>query len=650
MVRFMNLIDVHNSIDTMKFSSFVADYMYDDAFHDMVEAAGITPLDFLEQKVGEALVPIRSLDMDDYSKDYSHIVAAKDNLSMLLIDYYNTPALDEDNPEQDFVWAMNGWLDGLISDCDKDREINGIITQAYVIEDFKRDFFTACSKEEMVDNLYHRLSDFFYNKEPYLNLASIEGLFPEGAFDKLRDMNDDPYDYYDYQMSGTLDGKYTGALSDDKAKSFNLEYYLDGLRSIAGDGNFSMQDLSCVYSRMSEAFHPIRDEILANKYDKSLDSLYSRLSYEMDETFVSVVGKVNKIKPHMLADWFEEELGTLRQEVDMIGLDMTGSHKDGYVTKRDDDALLLGMLCERYYDEHFAKMGFSSELKHYRPHMMDAFLDVVDVSDADKFAHYKKYRDAISVDEVYDLDKKVGYKSWDNSFRLFRDSNASFGAYCSDYSVGETSLKNRRYLEDAAYAQGRGLTSTLQKNIFVGLNGENAGLDKVETCIAKTVDIGEDFLANMNAVSGIVGYGIKKAFRAAGDDRGYGYLLSGAIANARQKHLTPENTVKYVQKCGVANIIYNSAWAGMHGEPIQVMKGLGYSRLMSSADVQRYDISDGLAEKVVNRFCKNKEAAQVFKNINDGTQDPFGGPQENQVRKELNVPADDKNDDLEKSV
>lgn len=646
----MDLIDVHNSIDTMKFSSFVADYMYDDALHDMVEAAGITPLDFLEQKIGEALDPIRSLGMDDYSKDYSHIVAAKDNLSMLLINYYQAPALDEDNPEQDFVWAMNGWLDDLISDCDKDREINGIITQAYVIEDFKRDFFTACSKEEMADNLYHRLSDFFYNKEAYLNLASIEGLFPEGAFDKLRDMNDDPYDYYDYQMSGALDDKYTGALSDDKAKSFNLEYYLDGLRSIVGDDNFSMQDLSCVYSRLSEAFHPIRDKILANKDDKSLDSLYSRLSYEMDETFVSVAGKLNKIKPHMLADWFEEELGTLRQEVDMIGLDMTGSHKDGYVTKRDDDALLLGMLCERYYDEHFAKMGFSSELKYYRPHMMNAFLDTVDVSDADKFAHYKKYRDAISVDEVYNLDAKVGYKSWDNSFRLFRDSNASFGEYCSDYGVGETSLKNRRYLEDAAHAQGRGLTTSLQKNIFVGLNGENAGLDKVETCIAKTVDIGEDFLANMNAVSGIVGYGIKKAFRAAGDDRGYGYLLSGAIAKARQKHLTPENTVKYVQKCGVANIIYNSAWAGMHGEPIQVMKGLGYSRLMSTADVQRYDISDELASNIVNRFCKNKEAAQVFKRINDGTQDPFGGPQENQVRKELNVPVDAKNDDLEKSV
>ena len=645
MVRLMDSIDVHNTIDTMKFSSFVDDYMYDDAFHDMVEAAGITPLDFLEQKVGEALDPIRSLDMDDYSKDYSHMVAAKDNLSMLLIDYYRAPALDEDDPEQDFVWAMNGWLDSLISDCDKDREITGIITQAYVIEDFKRDFFTACSKEEMDDNLYHRLSDFFYNKEAYLNLASIEGFFPEGVFDKLRDMNDNPYDYYDYQMSGALDGKYTGALSDDKAKSFNLEYYLDGLRSIAGDGNFSMQDLSCVYSRMSEVFHSIRDKILANKDDKSLDSLYSRLSYEMDETFVSVVGKVNKIKPHMLADWFEEELGTLRQEVDMIGL-MNGGH----VTKKDDDALLLGMLCERYYDEHFAKMGFSFELKHYRPHIMDAFLDAPDVSYADKFAHYKKYRDAISVDEVYDLDKKVGYKSWDNSFRLFRYSDASFGEYCSDYGVGETSLKNRRYLEDAAYAQGLGLTSVLKKDIYTGLNGAYASLDKVEACVGHHVELGQDFLTNMNAVSGIVGHGIRKAFREAGDDRGYGYVVETAVKNAQKKHLEPKSFVNYVRKCGASNLIYNSVWAGMNGAPIETMKGLAYSRICATDSVQRYDVSDSTAIDIVNRFCDNKETAKVFDDATNGTQYPLEQSNENQVRKELNVPVDATNDDLEKSV
>ena len=34
--------------------------------------------------------------MDDYSKDYSHMVAAKDNLSMLLIDYYQASTLDKD--------------------------------------------------------------------------------------------------------------------------------------------------------------------------------------------------------------------------------------------------------------------------------------------------------------------------------------------------------------------------------------------------------------------------------------------------------------------------------------------------------------------------------------------------------------------------
>ena len=137
----------------------------------------LTRLIFLEQKVGEALDPIRSLELDDYSKDYSHMVAAKDNLSMLLIDYYNTPALDEDNPEQDFVWVMNGWLDGLISDCDKDREINGVITQAYVIEDFKRDFFTACSKEEMDNNLIYYTPSKTADDVDYYRLMQDSAMF-----------------------------------------------------------------------------------------------------------------------------------------------------------------------------------------------------------------------------------------------------------------------------------------------------------------------------------------------------------------------------------------------------------------------------------------------------------------------------------------
>lgn len=71
MVIFIDLIDVHNSIDMMKFSSFVDDYMYDDDFRDMCDEAHIGPSDFLEQKIGEALDPIRSLELDDYSKDYT---------------------------------------------------------------------------------------------------------------------------------------------------------------------------------------------------------------------------------------------------------------------------------------------------------------------------------------------------------------------------------------------------------------------------------------------------------------------------------------------------------------------------------------------------------------------------------------------------
>lgn len=43
--------DFHNTIDTMKFSSFVNDYMYDDDFCDMCDEAHIGPSDFLEQNV-----------------------------------------------------------------------------------------------------------------------------------------------------------------------------------------------------------------------------------------------------------------------------------------------------------------------------------------------------------------------------------------------------------------------------------------------------------------------------------------------------------------------------------------------------------------------------------------------------------------------
>lgn len=69
----MDLIDVHNSIDTMKFSSFVSDYMYDDDFCDVCYEAHIGPSDFLEQKIGEALDPIRSLVLLTRRIKLSHI-------------------------------------------------------------------------------------------------------------------------------------------------------------------------------------------------------------------------------------------------------------------------------------------------------------------------------------------------------------------------------------------------------------------------------------------------------------------------------------------------------------------------------------------------------------------------------------------------
>lgn len=50
MVRLMGFIDVHNTIDTMKFSSFVADYMYDDDFRDMCDEVYIDPSDFFGAK------------------------------------------------------------------------------------------------------------------------------------------------------------------------------------------------------------------------------------------------------------------------------------------------------------------------------------------------------------------------------------------------------------------------------------------------------------------------------------------------------------------------------------------------------------------------------------------------------------------------
>ena len=88
------------------------------------------------------------------------------------------------------------------------------------------------------------------------------------------------------------------------------------------------------------------------------------------------------------------------------------------------------------------------------------------VSNDEKKVYYEKYRDAVCVDDVYELDKNVGHKCWERGFRVFQWSNDSFSEYKSDYGVIDTDLENRRFLEDVAYAKGRGLTDNLLKKYY----------------------------------------------------------------------------------------------------------------------------------------------------------------------------------------
>lgn len=226
-----------DDVNSMAFSTFMRDCSPFGEYVDGDKRYRFDDLDFMLFKMEDALEPLNSLAMNNFDKDYSHIQAAKDNLLMLFDDYYK---IAREHPsykdsEQLFMTLLDDCLKESISKCDNDSDVKSVITKAYVIEGFKREQFTRCSQEEMADNLYNSLSDFFQDKDSYLDLASIEGLFPEDTFKKLRDKNKDPYSYYEYQMSGALDEDYTTPQSD-KSDHFKLEYYLDGLRSIVGNG------------------------------------------------------------------------------------------------------------------------------------------------------------------------------------------------------------------------------------------------------------------------------------------------------------------------------------------------------------------------------------------------------------------------------
>lgn len=654
------MVFTRDDVNSMAFSTFMRDYTPFGEYVDGDKRYQFNDLDFMLFKMEDALEPLNSLAMNNFDKDYSHIQAAKDNLLMLFDDYYK---IAEEHPsykdsEQLFMTLLDDCLKESIANCDNDSDVRSVITKAYVIEDFKREQFTRCSQEEMADNLYNSLSDFVQDKDAYLDLASIEGLFPEDMFKKLRDKNKDPYSYYEYQMSGALDEDYTTPQSD-KSDHFKLEYYLDGLRSIVGNGDFSQQNLYCVNNRLTNEFNIIAKNIVDHKDKNDLSDYYLYLSEAMDETFVSNADKLKSIDPDLLRGWFESCLSQIRGDV--VGVGFEGN---GKLSEKDAGTLMFGILCERYYDENFAKFGLPNLVqgeKHYQPHIMTAFLNSKTVSNDEKKVYYEKYRDAVCVDDVYELDKNVGHKCWERSFTKFMWSNDSFSEYKSDYGVDETDLENRRFLEDVAYAKGRGLTDNLLKNITDSLNDINGSFDMVESNIANTVKFGKDFLANMNAVSGIVGNGIRKAFREAGGNQSYAQTINSAIQDTKGINFLSLDSMpygslnprSYVKNCATAHIIYESVWASMNGEPVQTMRDLARDVCVYVDDNARGVLNGKDVRDIVHRFCSDVSGVNAFDDVaekahyyshldfvNDGKiKETFG-----LVRKRLNVPYEEYGD------
>lgn len=654
------MVFTRDDVNSMAFSTFMRDYTPFGEYVDGDKRYQFNDLDFMLFKMEDALEPLDSLAMNNFDKDFSHIQAAKDNLLMLFDDYYEIASEHPSykDSEQIFMTLLDDCLKESIANCDNDSDVKSVITKAYVIEDFKREQFTHCSQEEMTNNLYNSLSDFVQDKDAYLDLASIEGLFPEDMFKKLRDKNKDPYSYYEYQMSGALDEDYTTPQSD-KSDHFKLEYYLDGLRSIVGNGDFSQQNLYCVNNRLTNEFNSIVNGFPQHKDERDLSAYYSFLSHAMDETFISNADKLKCIDPDLLRGWFESCLSQIRGDV--VGVGFEGN---GKLSEKDAGILMLGVLCERYYDENFAKFGlpnFGQGEEHYQPHIMVAFLNSKTVSNDEKKVYYEKYRDAVCVDDVYDLDKDVGHRSWERGFIKFMWSNDSFSEYKSDYGVDETDLENRRFMEDVAYAKGRGLTDNLLKNITDSLNDINGGFDMVESNITDTVKFGKDFLANMNAVSGIVGNGIRKAFRESGGNQSYAQTINSAIQDTKRiDFLSLDsmpygslNSRNYVKNCATAHIIYESVWASMNGEPVQTMRDLARDVCVYVDDIARGVLNSKYVRDIVHRFCSDVSGVNAFDDVaekahyyshldfvNDGKIKETFGP----VRKRLNVPDEEDSD------
>lgn len=225
----------------------------------------------------------------------------------------------------------------------------------------------------------------------------------------------------------------------------------------------------------------------------------------------------------------------------------------------------------------------------------------------------------------------------------------------------DTDLENRRFLEDVAYAKGRGLTDNLLKNITDSLNDINGSFDIVESNIADTVKFGKDFLANMNAVSGIVGNGIRKAFKESGGNQSYAQTINSAIQDTKGIDFLSLDSMpygslnprSYVKNCAMTHIIFESVWASMNGEPVQTMRDLARDVCVYADDNVRGVLNRKDVRAIVHRFCSDVSGVNAFDDVaekahyyshldfvNDGKIKETFGP----VRKRLNVPDEEDSD------
>lgn len=262
----------------------------------------------------------------DFDRDFNRFIVKQDMLSIA-----TNKAQAEGRLDEFLSYVDNQVAVDVVYGCDDKSRLSVAIENAYLAESVRAKLYGNDSFGDVAHAVYEKfegkiIPEEFVGSAQYVN-NFIKGSFGENNLvyalsDKisekevadgylldtegLSDWELDTYPIYDVVDAYRL-GAYE-RFSSEREEHIDLISYANDLdtfeskfdcRKYAGDGNFSMQDLSCVYSRLSEAFYPIRDEILANKHDESLDSLYSRLSYKMDETFVSVAGKVNKIKPHI---------------------------------------------------------------------------------------------------------------------------------------------------------------------------------------------------------------------------------------------------------------------------------------------------------------------------------------------------------------